>query len=240
MKRNPISSNPVEVEDLGVKTDWTVPCRGMQPIGFPISHEHEDWPKAPITADDFARLTAEFAELRELVAEMHSEIQKTLSRRKELRLCGRTALCAVGDAAQGVLPFLPTELATIADVIEGSKVIFNRPPDSSDNLGLACSQETWRRAIKILIDHALSIWKKARTAIRPPVISAGPDGSVDLYWIATPYGLLLNVPADPKQPATYYGDDATNPESNRTSGKLDLTKPIDIGVLMWLAHTTEQ
>ena len=138
------------------------------------------------------------------------------------------------------MPFLPTDLSPISDAIENSKVIFNRPPDPSDDLALRCSQETWRRAIKILTDHALSVWEKAKTVIRSPVISAGPDGSVDLYWTAEPYGLLLNVPADPTQPATYFGDDATNPDSNRTSGKLNSSKLIDPGVLMWLAHTAEQ
>ena len=135
---------------------------------------------------------------------------------------------------------MPAELSPVADAIENSKEVLNRPPDPSDDLSLRCSQEAWHRATKILIDHALSIWEKAKVVIRPPVIAAGPDGSVDLYWTAAPYGLLLNVPADPKQPATYYGDDATNPDSNRTSGKLDPTKPIDMGVLMWLAHTAEQ
>ncbi|MBI2925244.1 MAG: hypothetical protein HYY24_06015 [Verrucomicrobia bacterium] len=138
------------------------------------------------------------------------------------------------------MPFIPAELARIADAIENSRVIFNRQPDPSNDLALVCSQDTWQRATKILVDHALSVWEKTKLAIRPPVISAGPGGSVDLYWTAAPYGLLLNVPANPKQPATYYGDDAANPECNRTSGRLESTRPVDPGVLMWLAHTAEQ
>lgn len=140
-------------------------------------------------------------------------------------------------AEQSVLPFMPSELSLVADAIEVSRGIFNCQPDPSDDLALVCSQETWRRATKILIDHSLSIWEKLTLAIRPPVISAGPDGSVDLYWSSDPYGLLLNVPADPKQPTTYFGDDATNPDSNHTSGKLDPVTPIDVGILMWLAHS---
>jgi len=138
------------------------------------------------------------------------------------------------------LPTLPRALSSIAERIRNSQVIFNRPADPSDELVLTCSKETWQRAIEILVAHAISVWKNARAVTEPPVISAGPDGSVDLYWTAAPYGLLLNVPADPNQPATYYGDDATNPDSNRTSGKLDSTKPTDPGVLMWLAHTAQR
>ncbi len=141
---------------------------------------------------------------------------------------------------QIVLPFLPNELSPILDAVEKSKAIVNRQPDPGEDIPLTCSDETWQRATRLLIDHALVVWEKIKAVIQSPVISAGPEGSVDLYWTAAPYGLLLNVPADPKEPATYFGDDATNPDLNRTTGKLDAMKPIDVGVLMWLAHTAEQ
>lgn len=243
MRRNPNSPDPLEVEDLGVQTGWSgcKPWREMQPAGFPIPHSHEDWSELPaIAPQDFARLAVEVAEMREQFSQQLSEIQQKLSQGKERFLRSRSGKRAGKDASQRVLPFLPTDMSPISDAIENSKAIFSRPPDPSDDLALTCSQETWWRAIKILTDHALAVWEKAKAVIRSPVISAGPDGSVDLYWTAKPYGLLLNVPADPTQPATYFGDDATNPDSNRTSGKLDSTKLIDPGVLMWLAHTAEQ
>ncbi|MEK7677950.1 MAG: hypothetical protein AAB676_19135 [Verrucomicrobiota bacterium] len=245
MRRNPINIELLEVEEAGVKTgcsDW-LPSREreMQPGGFAAPQSHEDWSNAPaITTQDVYRLAVELAQMREQISQQLTEIQQKLSQRKEPRWRWHRTKPARKDTGQRVLPFLPTDLSPISDAIENSKVIFNRPPDPSDDLALRCSQETWRRAIKILTDHALSVWEKAKTVIRSPVISAGPDGSVDLYWTAEPYGLLLNVPADPTQPATYFGDDATNPDSNRTSGKLNSSKLIDPGVLMWLAHTAEQ
>lgn len=240
MKRNRIDFDTLQEEEPGVRTGQSawLPCREMQPIGFAAPHSQEDWSKAPaITTQDVYRLAVELAQMREQISQQLTEIQQKLSQRKEPRLRWRRTKPARKDAGQRILPFLPTDLSPISDAIENSKVIFNRPPDPSDDLALTCSQETWRRATKILTDHALSVWEKAKVVIRSPVISAGPDGSVDLYWTAAPYGLLLNVPADPTQPATYYGDDATNPDSNRTSGKLDSTRLIDPGVLMWLAHT---
>lgn len=242
MRRNPINIELLEVEEPGGKTDCSdwLPSREreMQPVGFAAPQSHEDWSNAPaITTQDVYRLAVELAQMREQISRQLTEIQQKLSQRKEPRLRWRRTKPTRKDAGQRVLPFLPTELSPISDAIENSKAIFNRLPDPSDDLALTCSQETWRRATKILTDHALSVWEKAKAVIRPPVISAGPDGSVDLYWTATPYGLLLNVPADPAQAATYYGDDATNPDSNRASGKLDSTRLIDPGVLMWLAHT---
>lgn len=243
MRRNLINPDPLEVEELGGQTGWSgwKSCREIQPAGFPVHHSHEDWTEAPaITTQDVARLAVEIAKMREQFSQQLSEIHQKLSQGKEQFFGSRRAKRTAKDASQGVLPFLPTDLSPISDAIDRSKVIFNRPQDPSDDLGLTCSQETWQRAIRILTTHALSVWQNAKGVIRPPIISAGPDGSVDLYWTAAPYGLLLNVPADPKQPATYFGDDATNPDSNRTSGMLDSIKPIDLGVLMWLAHTAQR
>lgn len=243
MKGTPLRADlqePDEFPEGANCSDWHLPQREVQPVGFPIQHSHEGLSKAPaVTIHDFARLAAEVAQMRVKFSRVLSEIEQKLSLAKGRRPSRRTRL-ARRTAEQSVLPFMPSELSPVADAVEDSRGIFNRQPDPSDDLALACSQETWRRATKILIDHALSIWEKLTVAIRPPVISAGPEGSVDLYWSSDPYGLLLNVPADPKQPATYFGDDATNPDSNRTSGKLDPGKPIDVGILMWLAHTAEQ
>jgi hypothetical protein len=242
MKSNPANLNPSRMKDLETTTAWSdcMPHREMQPAGFGVSHLEEDWPKGLVKAQDIGRLVAEFAELRALVVETVSDIQKRLSQGEQARPRKRKAKLSSQDASQDFLPILPAELAPISEVIRRSEMIANRPQDPSDDLGLTCSPKTWQRATRILTAHALSVWQNAKAVIRPPVISAGPDGSVDLYWAAAPYGLLLNVPVDPKQPATYFGDDATNPDSNRTCGMLDSTKPIDLGILMWLAHTSQR
>jgi len=217
--------------------DWSLPEREIQPTGFPIRHSHEAFSKASaVTTLDVARLAAEVAKMRAHFSQALAEIEGKLSLGKGLR--SRRARPA--QKHQTDLPFIPTELSSIAEVIENSKAIFNRRVDASEEFGLFCSQKTWKRATQLLLVHALSNWERAKVVIRAPLISAGPDGSVDLYWSAAPYGLLLNVPADPKQPATYFGDDATNPDSNRISGKLDSAKPTDSGILTWLAHTAEQ
>jgi hypothetical protein len=200
----------------------------------------EDLLLISVTIHDVAQLAAEVAELRAQFSQQMSKVMRKLSGLKEraLRPRGRGRVC--GGANQGTLPLLPPELSSLSDAIERSKAVVDRLQDPSDELGLTGSQEAWQRAIVILTAHALSVWQNAKVVIRPPVISAGPDGSVDLYWTAAPYGLLLNVPADPKQPATYYGDDAANPDCNRTSGRLGSGRPVDPGLLMWLAYTAGQ
>jgi hypothetical protein len=40
-----------------------------------------------------------------------------------------------------------------------------------------------------------------------PYIQPGPAGSVDLHWKTSERELLINVPADPAESITFYGDD---------------------------------
>lgn len=227
-----------ELQEGASCPDWRVPRRDVRPVGFPSLHSHEGVFNVPtIAAEDFDRLAREVAQLRAQFSQALLEVEKKVSAGMASRVSPRKTRRPRTGPGQSFLPILPTELALVADAIENSKVIFNRLSDPLDENALSCSRETWQRATQLLTDHALSVWEKAKVTIRPPTISAGPEGSVDLYWTAAPYGLLLNVPADPRQPATYFGDAAANPDSNRTSGKIDPTKPIDVGVLMWLAHT---
>ena len=141
---------------------------------------------------------------------------------------------------RGSVRALPAALSSISEAIEKSKEIVNRPQDTSDEIGTVCAQETWQRAVDILAAHTRKVWMYARVKVKAPIISPGPKGSVDIYWLPFPYGLLLNVPANLEEPVTYYGDDAENPDSNYTSGKIQPTEKIDPGVLAWLAHMEEK
>ena len=65
---------------------------------------------------------------------------------------------------------------------------------------------TWERAIGLLRSHARAALLLART-IPVPRILAGPNGSIDLHWRSADSEILLNVPADERQPIDFYGDD---------------------------------
>jgi hypothetical protein len=40
-----------------------------------------------------------------------------------------------------------------------------------------------------------------------PAILPGPNGSIDLHWKTPRFELLVNVPREEANPATFYGDD---------------------------------
>jgi hypothetical protein len=228
-----------ESSEAAICSGW--PQREVRPPNFPVRHAHEDLPEArTITVQQVVRLATDVAQMRAQFSKALTKIEQQLSHHRGPRLASRGGRLPRRSAGQTALPLVPKELSPILDAIENSKAIVNCQPDPSDDLPLACSHETWQRATRILIDHALAVWVKIKVVIRAPTISAGPEGSVDLYWTSAPYGLLINIPPDPKQPATFFGDDATNPDATRTSGMLEPAKPIDVGILMWLAHTADQ
>jgi hypothetical protein len=244
MRRTLLKPDLLEPDEFAQGTscpDWSVPRHEVRPVGFSAPDQHEGVFDAPAgTAQHLAQLADEIARMRAQLSQVLAQVKQRLALGEAPRLPSRRGRLIRGDASQTALPFVPKELSPILDAIENSEAIAGRQPDPTDDAPLACSHETWQRATRMLLDHALAVWEKIKVVIRAPTISAGPDGSIDLYWTAAPYGLLINVPAAPEEPATYFGDGATNPDSNRTNGKLDPTKPTDVGILMWLAHTAEQ
>ncbi len=217
---------------------WNFPLRETLPAGFNIhSTRATQEPKAFVTPLELGQLVSAIILMREQISQLRDDLENRIPKKpaKSTRTARSRENQGTGD--QGKLPLVPSELAIISDAIEASRVIYHAQQSSDDEPGLICSERTWRRAAKTLMDHALAIWEKARLVVKVPMISAGPDNSVDIYWTSAPYGLLLNVPSDEKKPTTYFGDDSTNSNSNQTSGQLVPAKRLDMGILMWLAHT---
>ncbi len=68
-------------------------------------------------------------------------------------------------------------------------------------------EETWQRAVEFLRRQAELIRQRLEIEIDAPDILPGPDASIDLHWDREDFELLVNIPADPKQMAGFYGDD---------------------------------
>lgn len=93
------------------------------------------------------------------------------------------------------------------------------------------SEITLNKAVKFLKDNAINYFKNSGVWVTAPEICPGPDGSIDLLWKLEDRELLINIPVDENQSATYYGDDSKN--NNVTKGKLNLTEKHE-WILMWL------
>ena len=62
-----------------------------------------------------------------------------------------------------------------------------------------------------------------------PQINPGPDGSIDLFWDQPTLELLVNIPANSTQEASFYGED----RRSHIKGSFD-TSERGIGVVFWL------
>lgn len=89
---------------------------------------------------------------------------------------------------------------------------------------------TWKRSIRFIQDHIHWLWRKYALVIDAPDILPGPDGSIDIHWETKNYELLINIPADPSEPASFYGDDYGN-SSIRGTFK---PESYNLGLLSWL------
>ena len=94
------------------------------------------------------------------------------------------------------------------------------------------SEDTFNRAIAFLTTHAQWLWESCGICLPVPRIGPGPDGSIDIHWKQTSWELLVNIPADASEMATFYGD---NYEAQKIRGSLD-PKNFNLGIATWLMN----
>ena len=93
-------------------------------------------------------------------------------------------------------------------------------------------RKTWARAVRFLVWYAVEIYSKSNVVMRPADISGGPNGSVKLWWKSQDFRLLINVPENVKEEATFYGDDR---RESVIKGNFALDE-LNAGLLMCLAN----
>ncbi len=91
-------------------------------------------------------------------------------------------------------------------------------------------KETWERATEFIKKLSFFLWRQSQKLIAAPNILPGPDGSIDVHWKTAKFDLLINVPEDPTEPATFSSDDYGQ---NMIKGSFDLKK-INQALISWL------
>ena len=118
----------------------------------------------------------------------------------------------------------------IVSAIEASREILAMGHDYDGGGSVGYSETTWDRATEFLKRSAFALRIHHDTEIQAPRILHGPDGGIDFHWKTNSHELLINIPADPREPADFYGDSGPN---NTIKGKLD-TSAQNEWILMWL------
>jgi hypothetical protein len=123
-----------------------------------------------------------------------------------------------------------SEYLAIYGAIEQSRCIGELDENWDDEGAQAYAKSTWRRAAFFTAAEAEAA-RDAGLSIGIPMIAPADAGSVDIHWQNPGRTLLINVPADLDESATFYGESDTG---ETISGLLDTTAA-RTDLLMWLS-----
>jgi hypothetical protein len=127
---------------------------------------------------------------------------------------------------------VPAELKYIWDAVERSREMLTWEDDWDGEGSPGYADSTWRRAVELIYEGAVNLYDSARIRIAAPSVLPGPHGSIDIQWQQGQRRLLINVPAEPEAPITFYGDDRGG---NTIEGSWDDTAG-NKGILVWLTE----
>ncbi len=128
---------------------------------------------------------------------------------------------------------LYTKLAQLCEQIDKTRAIILGLRDNWDGEGAKGYQaETWDRATEFVKNLSYQTWKCTQKILPPPEILPGPHGSIDVHWKTPNIDLLLNVPEDETEPATFSADDY---KENSSKGTFDL-KQMNQVLLFWVTE----
>jgi len=118
--------------------------------------------------------------------------------------------------------------------IASSRQVLDLRIDPEDPTSPAYSEDTWARAVEFLRQAAKVSWDFSGKRLQVPEILPGPHGSIDLHWDARKFELLINIPAEVEQAASFYGDDRGTSTFKGTFAQGHLQSSI----ILWLNQQT--
>jgi hypothetical protein len=116
--------------------------------------------------------------------------------------------------------------------IHKAKALLELDDDWDEEGSPSYSSATVNRAIAFLSSHILQFWESYGIQLPIPNIGPGPEGSIDIHWKRPAWELLVNIPADVNQMASFYGDNYGN---QKIKGSLD-PESFNLGIVEWLAN----
>jgi hypothetical protein len=127
---------------------------------------------------------------------------------------------------------LPADLSRVADRLERSRAMLALGDDWDGEGSPGYAETTWHRAAELVVDGATAHHRQGNVDPPLPIISKGDAGSIDIQWRTLHRNVLINVPAAPHEPATFYAHDEENPERD-FGGEVDAGERNE-QLLVWL------
>ncbi len=95
----------------------------------------------------------------------------------------------------------------ILHAINSSRYILELGEDWDGEGAKPYNADTWERTTQFVRQYATHAWKKVGVSIPAPRILPGPNGSIDIHWKSQTHELLVNIPENSEELASFYGDD---------------------------------
>ncbi|MGH2531681.1 MAG: hypothetical protein ACRDJW_05185 [Thermomicrobiales bacterium] len=127
---------------------------------------------------------------------------------------------------------VPRALAQVATEVERSRTILDLEDDWDNAGAMGYAEDTWRRAVELLVRIAAAAWEEHGTRVEDIFVSPGDRGSIDLEIRTAGHELLMTVPADEDAEVRFYGDDGT--WGSKQKGSFPIIKP-NRWLAAWLA-----
>lgn len=140
------------------------------------------------------------------------------------------------DVVSTLTESVPVELTSVVDVMRRARHIIDLPPNWDGEDGIGCDEATWKRAFRIVVDHATNIWTRFQKVSCPYRVTPDLEGGLDIHWRSGQLELLMNVPPDADEVVAFFGNDRSKPTSCKTSGELAPGESVSLGVTSWLVE----
>jgi hypothetical protein len=128
---------------------------------------------------------------------------------------------------------VPATLPRVAEAIEESRALLDLEDDWDGEGTAGFAEETWQRAVDLLVRYATALWHDHGVAIDSVELLPASQGGLAIDWrTADGRELLITVPADSRKLAPFYGDEGAG--GNQIKGSLD-TAEVSRSLLAWLA-----
>lgn len=102
----------------------------------------------------------------------------------------------------------------IEEAISDSRSLLDLHDNWDGEGAVGYSAETWERAVHLIRKFAQLSFHQGYFLARPTITPAD-SGSIDIHWKDRNRELLINIPADQDEPATYFGRTPTGEDSTR-------------------------
>lgn len=126
---------------------------------------------------------------------------------------------------------LPSTWDAILAAFDRAAEILSWKDDWDDEGSVHYEMSTLERTKDFVLRNVARVQRISKIDVPVPRVLPGPDGGIDLHWRNQDRELLLTVPSDAAEPATFYGDDKGR---QSIKGTLD-TSANNEWLMAWLA-----